>query len=203
MCIRDRASEGYSRSFEGTGLGLTIAKRHTELMNGNISVDSVIGSGTTFSVSFPISKNQTDNKPTFEHQENEFDNLVEDLTSIPKILYVEDDYVSVMYVKTITNNIYKVDSAKDSEEALDLIKKEKYDAILMDINLRRGMDGLELTNLIKKFPNYKNTPIIAVTAFAMGQEKEEFLSKGLTHYLAKPFIKQQLYQVLKEAIKKN
>jgi len=108
-----------------------------------------------------------------------------------------------MYVKTITNNIYKVDSAKDSEEALDLIKKEKYDAILMDINLRRGMDGLELTNLIKKFPNYKNTPIIAVTAFAMGQEKEEFLSKGMTHYLAKPFIKQQLYQVLKEAIKKN
>jgi len=198
-----QASEGYSRSFEGTGLGLTIAKRHTELMNGNISVDSVIGSGTTFSVSFPISKNQTDNKPTFEHQENEFDNLVEDLTSIPKILYVEDDDVSVMYVKTITNNIYKVDSAKDSEEALDLIKKEKYDAILMDINLRRGMDGLELTNLIKKFPNYKNTPIIAVTAFAMGQEKEEFLSKGLTHYLAKPFIKQQLYQVLKEAIKKN
>ena len=61
------------------------------------------------------------------------------------------------------------------------------------------MDGIELAKLIRRHPEYKNTPVIALTAFAMGHEKEEFLSKGMTHYLSKPFVKQQLLDVLKNA----
>jgi CheY-like chemotaxis protein len=73
----------------------------------------------------------------------------------------------------------------------------------MDINLRRGMDGIELTGLIRKMENYKSIPIIAVTAFAMGKEKEEFLKKGMTHYLSKPFVKNQLLHLLNKAIDKK
>ena len=109
---------------------------------------------------------------------------------------MEDDEISVKYVTTITKSLYIVDSAKDSDEALDKIKQNKYDAILMDINLRRGMDGLELTKVIRKIEGYNSTPIVAITAFAMGHEKEEFLSKGMTHYLSKPYVKNQLLSLL-------
>ncbi len=118
-----------------------------------------------------------------------------------KILYVEDDEISVKYVKTVTKNLYTIDTAKDSDEALNKIKQHKYDAILMDINLRRGMDGIELTKVIRKINGYQTTPIIAITAFAMGREKEEFLARGMTHYLSKPFVKQQLFEVIENAIK--
>jgi CheY-like chemotaxis protein len=58
------------------------------------------------------------------------------------------------------------------------------------------MDGLELTKVIRKVDGYKTTPIVAITAFAMGREKEEFLAKGMTHYLSKPFVKNQLLNLL-------
>ena len=96
-----------------------------------------------------------------------------------------------------------VDSAKDSDEALNRVKQKKYDAILMDINLHRGMDGLELTKVIRIIDGYQSVPIIAITAFAMGQEKEIFLSKGMTHYLSKPFVKNQLLNLLDSAIDKK
>jgi CheY-like chemotaxis protein len=56
----------------------------------------------------------------------------------------------------------------------------------MDIALGYGINGIETTNLIRKFPGYKNTPIIALTAFAMVGDKEIFLSQGMTHYFPKP-----------------
>ncbi|MCK7524600.1 MAG: response regulator [Ignavibacteriales bacterium] len=98
----------------------------------------------------------------------------------------------------MTKALYTIHSAKDSDEALNMIKQNKYDAILMDINLHRGMDGIELTKVIRKIDGYKSTPIVAITAFAMGHEKEEFLAKGMTHYLSKPFVKNQLLKFIRK-----
>ncbi|MDD5609767.1 MAG: response regulator, partial [Ignavibacterium sp.] len=95
----------------------------------------------------------------------------------------------------------EVDTAKDSDEALSLVNNNKYKLILMDINLHKGMDGIELTQLLRKNADYKDIPIVALTAFAMGQEKNEFLSKGMTHYLSKPFSRMQLLEIINEAIK--
>ncbi len=93
------------------------------------------------------------------------------------------------------------------EQALEitrrLVKSNDYNAILMDINLHRGIDGIELTKIIRKIDFYKNVPIIALTAFAMGHEKEEFLSKGMDFYLSKPFNKVQLLKLLEECIQKH
>ncbi|MEO8232999.1 MAG: PAS domain S-box protein, partial [Ignavibacteriota bacterium] len=198
-----QASEGYNRGFEGTGLGLTIAKKYTDLMNGNITVKSNLGKGTTFNVTFPLSNSTS----TQSHLLNniELNKAVESIQQNPeiKILYVEDDEISVKYVTTVLKTFYDVDSANDSDEALSKIKQNKYDAILMDINLRRGMDGVELTNVIRKIDGYQSIPIIAITAFAMGKEQEEFLAKGMTHYLSKPFVKAQLLNLLDSAIDKK
>ena len=69
----------------------------------------------------------------------------------------------------------------------------------MDINLRKGPDGIEAMQSIREISEYKNTQIIAVTAYAMNNDKEEFLEKGFDNYLAKPFRKAQLMEILKKA----
>ena len=194
-----QASEGYNRSFEGTGLGLTIAKKYSNLMKGTISVKSTPGKGTMFMVIFPLAQGSHDNAEqnvrAIQSSESTVSSQIEPTV---KLLYIEDDEIAVKYVTTITRGLYIVDSAIDSDEAMAKVKQNKYDAILMDINLRRGMDGIELTGLMRKMENYKSIPIIAVTAFAMGKEKEEFLRKGMTHYLSKPFVKNQLLTFIEE-----
>jgi len=198
-----QASEGYNRGFEGTGLGLTIAKKYTDLMRGSISVKSLFGKGTTFKVSFPLSINSLNVVTKTNANLDNQNRTISEVNPTAKILYVEDDEISVKYVSTITKFLYNIDSAKDSDEALNKIKQNKYDAILMDINLHRGMDGLELTKVIRKIDGYKSTPIVAITAFAMGHEKEEFLAKGMTHYLSKPFVKNQLLSLLESIVDKK
>ncbi len=198
-----QASEGYNRGFEGTGLGLTIAKKYTDLLKGSISVKSLFGKGTTFKVSFPLSINSSNVVTTINANQDSGNTTISEINPAAKILYVEDDEISVKYVSTITKSLYTIDSAKDSDEALNRIKQNKYDAILMDINLRRGMDGLELTKVIRKIDGYQSIPIVAITAFAMGREREEFLAKGMTHYLSKPFVKNQLLSLLESIISKK
>lgn len=172
-------------------------------MKGSISVKSLFGKGTTFKVSFPLSLKSSSAVSSANTTQNKVSTVSSEINPTSKILYVEDDEISVKYVSTITKSLYTIHSAKDSDEALNRIKENKYDAILMDINLHRGMDGLELTKVIRKIDGYKSTPIVAITAFAMGHEKEEFLAKGMTHYLSKPFVKNQLLSLLESIVDKK
>ena len=74
--------------------------------------------------------------------------------------------------------------------------KNKYDLLLLDINLGRGIDGVELMQQIRQIDFYKNIPIVAVTAYAAEADKLEFLAKGFTHYISKPFSSQELKDLL-------
>lgn len=200
-----QASEGLNRSFEGTGLGLTIVKKYTELLGGKIHLRSKVNEGSTFTVEFPLVKEKIDSdlEKAAEKIQREIEKKIASLNY--RILYVEDDPAAVDVVLLMTRGLYNVDYARSADEALEKINKEKYDAILMDINLRRGMDGIQLTQIIREIPGYKDTPIIALTAYAMEKEKQEFLSKGLSHYLSKPFRKNDLLLLLQNifANKKN
>lgn len=191
-----QASEGINRSFEGTGLGLTIVKKYTELLGGKISLDSKVGRGSKFTVEFPVKQGKLD--PDLERAAERIQKEIERkiAESNYNLLYVEDDPAAIDVVTLMTRDMYNLDFAKNAEEALEKVKNKKYDAILMDINLRRGMDGIQLTQLIREIPEYKNIPIIALTAYAMEREKQEFLSKGLSHYLSKPFRKNDLLLLL-------
>ena len=117
-----------------------------------------------------------------------------------KILLVENDVQSVKVIKYFLHEDYDVDHAFDGISALKLIKENKYSVILMDINLGLGMNGLEVISKIKNLPGYKNVPIVAVTAHAMSGDKEKFLEYGCSHYLSKPFFKNELLSLLTSII---
>lgn len=196
-----QVSEGLSRQFEGTGLGLTITKRFVELMLGQIRVKSEFGKGTSFEVIFPLHHFIDSFHNNISNLDSEFESddteLEFELTELPDILMVDNDEASREITRLFLKDISKVDFAETGEDAIKLVKKKSYKLILMDINLGKGLSGIETTQRIKKISNYKSTPIVALTAFALSGEKEEFLKMGCTHYLSKPFMKKDLLKLLK------
>ena len=81
-----------------------------------------------------------------------------------------------------------------------MAEKKNYSAILVDINLGFGMNGIEAINEIKKIKGYSSIPIIAVTAYALYGDREKFLSQGCTHYISKPFNKEEITELLDKVL---
>jgi PAS domain S-box-containing protein len=195
-----QVSEGFNRHFEGTGLGLTITKNFIEMMNGRIKVKSTVGSGSTFSVLFPLLED-------FEQIEVIKENAIDVETFIekrltpgskPNLLVVDNDDSSRDIIKLFLKDLCEMEFADSGEKAFRLVNDKKFDIILMDINLGKGMSGVETTKEIKKIESYKNVPIVAITGFAMRGDKEEFIQAGCTHYLSKPFSRTKLIKLLTE-----
>ncbi|MDD5361426.1 MAG: PAS domain S-box protein [Ignavibacteria bacterium] len=198
-----QVSEGYNRSFEGTGLGLTITKNFVEKLGGDIFVEkSEVGKGSVFLVSFPLYDDSENNEQNGSSQ-NSGRNLPLQENKLKNVLYVEDDEDTVSLVKLYLEDICCLDEAGSSIDSIKKLKKKKYDAILMDINLGSGANGLETVEMIRMMPDYENTPIIAVTAFAMVGDKEEFLQKGCSDYLSKPFRKDEIQSLVKRVLKET
>lgn len=195
-----QVSEGLNRHFEGTGLGLTITKRFVEMMSGKISVESELNKGSIFKVEFDEIQNPRSTAGITEESSKVSEQKFE-LTLLPEILMVENDEVSRDITARFLKNICKITFAETGEKAIELAKQKKFRAILMDINLGLGLNGIETTKLIKQINGYENTPIIAVTAFAMAGEKDEFLRSGCTHYISKPFNKRDITALLIKLLK--
>jgi CheY-like chemotaxis protein len=121
--------------------------------------------------------------------------------ALPRLLLVEDDSLSRDITTISLKKICEFDIAKDGETAIKLAGEKKYPVILMDIALGYSMNGIEAVRLIRKIPGYKNTPIVALTAFAMEGDKEIFLSQGMTHYVSKPFVIKDLKNLITEILK--
>lgn len=179
-----QVSEGWTRTFEGTGLGLTISKKFVELMGGAISVRSKVDVGTEFIIRFKSVRTNEGIK------EKEINGVTEKEIIFKKrnirTLLVEDDEFTVFTIKRILKDVCIFDLTNNGNEAVKLASENRYDIILMDIGLK-GMDGLEATKKIRQYPGYEKTPIVALTAYAMEGDKERFLMSGCSHYLSKPF----------------
>ena len=115
---------------------------------------------------------------------------------IKKILLVEDDVITQDVIRFFLKDLYSVDVANNADTAMEFVNANKYNAILMDINLGKGKSGIEITQDIRKVEGYENVPIIAETAFAMRGDKEEFLAAGCDYYIAKPFSKEEIRSIL-------
>jgi len=190
-------SEGLNRSFEGTGLGLTITKGFIELMNGSISVESEFGKGSVFTIKLPIyQQTNIPNSLLFSNNISselpQLKNTTSQFSKIHSILLVENDEITSILIKKYLQKEISVTHVSNGNAAVNLCKHKFFNLILMDINLGEGMNGLEVTNCIRKIAIHKNTPIVAITAFAIEGDKEEFMLQGCSHYLAKPFSKEQL-----------
>jgi len=198
-----QVSEGFNRSFEGTGLGLSITKKFVEKLGGEIYLEkSDLDIGSVFKVLFPAGEktfeegiiNAEDKKMNSKPGKTGTDKL-------PVLLYIDDDSISLDIVTAFTKNLYLVETAVSGREGIEKCKSRVYDAVLMDINLGKDIDGLQATAIIREIQEYKNIPIVAVTAFAMVGDKENFFKKGCTHYLSKPFNKIDLLELLEEVMK--
>ncbi|MFO7526890.1 MAG: PAS domain S-box protein [Ignavibacteriaceae bacterium] len=196
-----QASEGYTRNFEGSGLGLSITKKLVDKFGGTITVESEVGKGSTFKVLLPVTdalENPNESTTSEMHSSTE----VLKLKSVkPLALVVDDDPLVFAILKKYTSDYLELDSTVDAEFAFKNLKKKQYDLIFMDINLRRGMDGKEATKKIRTMTGYESIPIIATTAYAMVGDKEEFLAAGCTHYISKPFSKEEIVLLLEEVLK--
>ncbi|NWG29059.1 MAG: response regulator [Ignavibacteriaceae bacterium] len=122
---------------------------------------------------------------------------------LSSLLYIEDDSSNREIVSLFLKDQFLVDTATESSEALKKITKNNYSIILLDISLRRGLDGLELAREIKKLKNYKDVPVIAVTAYAFKEDENRILKSGCTHYISKPFTKSVLLDTIKKALLKR
>lgn len=114
-----------------------------------------------------------------------------------EILLVEDNIENKDVISYFIKTICNVDSAPDGPTSIEMCKQKQYDCLLMDINLGLGMNGMEATRQIRRLPGYDKIPIIAVTAYAMVGDKEVFIEAGCTHYISKPFTKQEILSLLK------
>ncbi len=195
-----QVSEGFNRHFEGTGLGLTITKNFVEMMNGQIKVKSTIGSGSTFTVMFPLIEvfEQVEVKQETPTDYGNFSKKIIIPGNKPNLLVVDNDESSRDIIKLFLKDFCEMEFADSGEKAFRLVNDKKFDIILMDINLGKGMSGVETTKEIKKINSYKNVPIVAITGFAMRGDREEFIQAGCTHYLSKPFSRTKLIKLLSE-----
>lgn len=184
-------STGLERHYEGIGLGLTIVKNYIDLLNGKISIDSVVDQGTTITVDIELPKK----KPVADVPKQAKTIAIKD-TKIPSVLLVEDNPLNLKVMQIMSKGKIEIDAVPSAELALEAVQIKDYDFLLIDINLGPGINGVDLMIELRKIPNYKNKPMAAVTAYAMHGDREMFIKKGFNHYLAKPFNKDQMHNLI-------
>jgi CheY-like chemotaxis protein len=115
---------------------------------------------------------------------------------------VEDDFINQTTVKRFIEKNYSSIFADSSDKAMMILKKEKIDLILMDISINGEMNGLELTKELKMSKELSHIPVIAITAHAFEEDKQNALDAGCAGFLAKPFTKESLLEIIKVFVNK-
>ena len=183
-----QAGTDVARKYGGTGLGLTISKQLVSLMHGDISVKSELGKGTTFTVVLPLEESViqvTDKQKSVVDEET-----MQRLNKV-KLLLVEDNEFNRMVAEDTLKEVIPgviIDIAVNGKEALERVRRENYDVVLMDIQMP-VMDGVTATKAIRETMPTPccDVKIIAMTANVLQEDVQQYLNAGMNAYVSKPF----------------
>jgi signal transduction histidine kinase/CheY-like chemotaxis protein/HPt (histidine-containing phosphotransfer) domain-containing protein len=186
-----QAEDSVTRKYGGTGLGLSIVRDLVLLQRGTINVESEPGNGTTFKLNIPYKISADKFAKTIPAEE-----IFTPFYSINStILVVEDNEINQSLIKHLFKSWgLNYDLAKNGKEAIDKLILNKYELILMDIQMPE-MDGYTATQEIRQKLKL-TTPIIAMTAHAFAGERDKCLYLGMNEYISKPIQEEQLYQLI-------
>lgn len=187
-----QAASDTTRKFGGTGLGLTITKKLLELMDSQVKVKSELGKGSVFYFTLKMKNSSV---RLVHHANNQLKVEPKSLKGV-KLLIAEDNQINVILAKQYMQ-LWDVecDVAENGEIALMLVQTTDYHMILMDLQMPE-MDGYQTTMAIRNLPGekFKNLPIIALTASAMLDIKDQAFVVGMNDYISKPFNPDELYR---------
>ena len=197
----DYKKHGSSLTYKNNGLGLILANRLVDLMHGKLEIVSQVGVGTDVSIILPCEGSAIKNKV----------NSPISIINAPelgrvKIFIVEDDRMNRLVLNKMLEKSGEIVTAVDGDDAINIIAKsikkgKVFDIMLFDVNLPLPWDGMKLMSEIKnKYPEYKNVPFIAQTAYAMADDKHTYIDAGFNDYIAKPIVKTQLLTMIQKQL---
>jgi signal transduction histidine kinase len=194
-----QANSSTTRTYGGTGLGLSISTRILELMQSSLVLTSSPGEGSEFHFVLELPhvidiREIEEPAPVSREQAGDADRI--GAWEGARVLLVEDNKVNQLLAKSLLlKGNMEVDVAENGIEALQILENNRYDLVLMDIQMPE-MDGLEATRRIRSMPEYEDLPIIAMTANAMERDRDECLGAGMNDYLPKPIVKETLLTMI-------
>ncbi len=193
-----QAHVAITRTHGGTGLGLSICRELITMMGGELKVDSEAGKGSCFSFELPFAISSSKLNQSTVTQDLNYQSL-----GNRHVLVAEDVELNQYLVRHIMESWgFTVDVVNNGREAVAMIQKNKYDLVLMDIQMPE-MDGIEATRAIRQLgdPVKAAIPIVALTANALKGDSEKYLAAGMNDFLPKPFNEQKLFIVISNNLK--
>ncbi|HEY3476699.1 MAG TPA: PAS domain S-box protein [Anaerolineales bacterium] len=191
---------GLARESTGTGLGLALVAQMARLHGGGVNAHSEAGKGSRFTIVLPWEPVMVMDSAARMRITGKFRAIQFNETNKPRILLVEDTKEVIMMLKDYLELAgYQVFTAQDGIDGIVQARHVKPDLILMDVQMAR-MDGIETTRKLRGDPNFRYTPIIALTALAMPQDRERCLAVGMDEYISKPVNLKALVKIIQSCL---